>query len=37
MRLVDDSRVSLADLSHQVLFREREPGQGQSCHGRTPS
>lgn len=24
IRLVDDSRVSLADLSHQVLFRERD-------------
>jgi molybdopterin/thiamine biosynthesis adenylyltransferase len=24
IRLVDDSRISLADLSHQVLFRERD-------------
>lgn len=27
MRLVDDSRVSLADLNHQVLFRERDLGK----------
>ena len=27
MRLVDDSRVSLADLNHQVLFRERDLGR----------
>ena len=27
IRLVDDSRVSLADLNHQVLFRERDLGK----------
>lgn len=27
MRLVDDSRVSLDDLNHQVLFRERDLGK----------
>jgi len=27
MRLVNDSRVSLADLNHQVLFRERDLGK----------
>jgi molybdopterin/thiamine biosynthesis adenylyltransferase len=27
LRLVDDSRVSLADLNHQVLFRERDLGK----------
>jgi molybdopterin/thiamine biosynthesis adenylyltransferase len=27
MRLVDDTRVSLADLNHQVLFRERDLGK----------
>jgi molybdopterin/thiamine biosynthesis adenylyltransferase len=27
MRLVDESRVSLADLNHQVLFRERDLGK----------
>jgi len=27
MRLVDDSRVTLADLNHQVLFRERDLGK----------
>jgi molybdopterin/thiamine biosynthesis adenylyltransferase len=27
MRLVDDSRISLADLNHQVLFRERDLGR----------
>jgi adenylyltransferase/sulfurtransferase len=27
MRLVDGSRVSLADLNHQVLFRERDLGK----------
>lgn len=27
MRLVDDSRVSLTDLNHQVLFRERDLGK----------
>jgi len=30
MRLVDDSRVSLADLSHQVLFRERDLGKAKA-------
>ena len=31
MRLVDDSRVSLADLSHQVLFRERDLGKAKAA------
>ena len=30
MRLVDDSRVSLADLNHQVLFRERDLGKAKA-------
>jgi adenylyltransferase/sulfurtransferase len=30
MRLVDDSRVSLADLNHQVLFRERDLGKSKA-------
>jgi molybdopterin/thiamine biosynthesis adenylyltransferase len=31
MRLVDDSRVSLADLNHQVLFRERDLGKSKAA------
>ena len=30
MRLVDGSRVSLADLNHQVLFRERDLGKAKA-------
>jgi molybdopterin-synthase adenylyltransferase len=30
MRLLDDSRVSLADLNHQVLFRERDLGKAKA-------
>jgi molybdopterin/thiamine biosynthesis adenylyltransferase len=30
MRLVDSSRVSLADLNHQVLFRERDLGKAKA-------
>jgi molybdopterin-synthase adenylyltransferase len=30
MRLVDDSRVSLSDLNHQVLFRERDLGKAKA-------
>jgi len=30
IRLVDDSRVSLADLNHQVLFRERDLGKAKA-------
>jgi adenylyltransferase/sulfurtransferase len=30
IRLVDESRVSLADLSHQVLFRERDLGKAKA-------
>ena len=30
MRLVDNSRVSLADLNHQVLFRERDLGKAKA-------
>jgi adenylyltransferase/sulfurtransferase len=30
MRLVDDSRVSLTDLNHQVLFRERDLGKAKA-------
>jgi molybdopterin/thiamine biosynthesis adenylyltransferase len=30
MRLVDDTRVSLADLNHQVLFRERDLGKAKA-------
>jgi molybdopterin/thiamine biosynthesis adenylyltransferase len=30
LRLVDDSRVSLADLNHQVLFRERDLGKAKA-------
>jgi molybdopterin/thiamine biosynthesis adenylyltransferase len=31
MRIVDDSRVCLADLNHQVLFRERDLGKPQAA------
>jgi adenylyltransferase/sulfurtransferase len=30
LRLVDDSRVNLADLNHQVLFRERDLGKSKA-------
>jgi molybdopterin-synthase adenylyltransferase len=30
LRLVDDSRVNLADLNHQVLFRERDLGKAKA-------
>jgi molybdopterin/thiamine biosynthesis adenylyltransferase len=30
MRLVDDTRVSLTDLNHQVLFRERDLGKAKA-------
>jgi molybdopterin/thiamine biosynthesis adenylyltransferase len=30
IRLVDDTRVSLADLNHQVLFRERDLGKAKA-------
>jgi molybdopterin/thiamine biosynthesis adenylyltransferase len=30
MRLVDHSRVTLADLNHQVLFRERDLGRSKA-------
>lgn len=30
IRLVDDSRVSLTDLNHQVLFRERDLGKSKA-------
>jgi molybdopterin/thiamine biosynthesis adenylyltransferase len=30
MRLVDDSRVNLSDLNHQVLFRERDLGKAKA-------
>jgi molybdopterin/thiamine biosynthesis adenylyltransferase len=35
MRLVDDTRVSLADLNHQVLFRERDLGKPRQTTFRT--
>jgi len=30
LRLVDDSRVSLSDLNHQILFRERDLGKAKA-------
>jgi molybdopterin/thiamine biosynthesis adenylyltransferase len=31
LRLVDESRVSLADLNHQILFRERDLGKAKAA------